>query len=61
LCGIFGKERNAIIFQKESKHKILVFRDIYEDTQVLMQKCVWKEKTDIKLNNTLSNWGIAPI
>ena len=48
------KERNSRIFQQQSRHKILVFRHLYEDIQIILRTCTWKTR-DISI---LNNWGI---
>ena len=49
------RERNSRIFQGESKQNIQVYKEIYEDTQILMQKCTWKLAKGSTLNSTPSN------
>jgi hypothetical protein len=49
------QERNRRIFQRAQLHKVMVFRNIYEDIKLLLRTCTWKvnHKDDI-----LSNWGL---
>ena len=53
------KERNDRIFLSESKHKILVFKNIYDDVQILMHQSKWKDNIQGNLNYILCNWGIS--
>ena len=58
LHGTYGGRYSRICWG-ESKHKIHFFKEIYEDTQILMQWCTWKLAKGSTLNSTLSNWGIT--
>ena len=53
------KRRNTRIFQNQSKHKIMIFRFIYEDIQTLLQSCEWKSTTNSNHPLILSNWSIS--
>ena len=49
------QERNRRVFQGQKMHKIMVFRRIYEDVNLLLRTCIWK------VNNKefiLANWGL---
>ncbi|XP_020243282.1 uncharacterized protein LOC109821509 [Asparagus officinalis] len=48
------QERNRRIFHDQRLHKIMVFRRLYEDINVLIRNCYWKTGNKI----ILSNWGI---
>ncbi|XP_020258783.1 uncharacterized protein LOC109835210 [Asparagus officinalis] len=47
------QERNRRIFQNQKMHKIMVFRRIYEDINILLRTCNWK----VGNSKILSNWG----
>jgi len=40
------KQRNERVFQHKNKHKIMVFRSIYEDIKELLKTCHWKSSRD---------------
>lgn len=48
-------ERNRRVFQQQQQNKIMIFRRIYEDINILMRTCVWKVNNKESL---LANWGI---
>ncbi|XP_020250145.1 uncharacterized protein LOC109827551 [Asparagus officinalis] len=49
------QERNRRIFQAQQLHKVMVFRRLYEDINVLLRTCTWKTGN----NNILANWESA--
>jgi len=51
------QERNRRIFRAQTMHKILVFRRLYEDINILIQTCSWKVNT--KDLSILANWGVG--
>ncbi|XP_020249238.1 uncharacterized protein LOC109826627 [Asparagus officinalis] len=48
------QERNRRIFHDKKMHKVMVFRRLYEDINVIIRTCYWKSGN----NTILSNWGI---
>ncbi|XP_020254179.1 uncharacterized protein LOC109831256 [Asparagus officinalis] len=51
------QERNRRIFHNQRMHKILVFRRLYEDINVLLRTCNWKAGNEA----VLANWSLEPI
>ncbi|XP_020266328.1 uncharacterized protein LOC109841800 [Asparagus officinalis] len=47
------QERNMRIFHDRKLHKIMVFRRIYEDINILLRTCNWKVGNSV----ILTNWG----
>lgn len=52
------QERNRRIFQNQQLQKIMVFRRLYEDINVLMRTCNWKVGTESDVITILCNWGL---
>jgi len=51
-------ERNRRVFQYKSLHKILVFRNLYEDISILLKTCNWKVGANPEHMSILLKWGI---
>jgi len=51
------KERNERIFQQKARHKIILFRSIYEDVREIKKNCSWQVNNDNSLA-VLSNWNV---
>lgn len=49
------QERNRRIFQRNKMHKVMIFRSIYEDINLLLRTCTWKVNNREEM---LSNWGL---
>ncbi|XP_020259485.1 uncharacterized protein LOC109835933 [Asparagus officinalis] len=51
------QERNKRIFHDQKLHKIMVFRRIYEDINILLRTCNWK----VGNSDILSNWSYVKL
>ena len=51
------QERNRRIFHDQKLHKIMVFRRIYKDINILLRTCNWK----VGNSDILSNWGYVKL
>jgi len=61
LCAAiwhFWKERNERAFQHKARHKIMVFRGLYEDIRELMRTCHWKSSMERNSLCVYSNWDV---
>ena len=45
-------------FQQQARHKIMVFRSLYEDVIILLQTCKWKARNRPGFLQALCNLGI---
>ena len=52
------KERNEWIFQHKARHKIILFRSIYEDIREIMKNCSWQVNSDRDSLAVLLNWDV---
>jgi hypothetical protein len=48
-------ERNRRVFQHQQMNKIMIFRRLYEDINILLRTCAWKVNNK---EGILSNWGL---
>ena len=53
------RERNSRVFQHTSKHKIQVFKELYEDVNILLLPRSKKETFHGNMSSILRNWGIS--
>ncbi|XP_020243287.1 uncharacterized protein LOC109821515 [Asparagus officinalis] len=53
------QERNRRIFHDKKLHKIMVFRRIYEDINILLRTCNWKEFGMDETNSTSVEFGMG--
>ncbi|XP_020266403.1 uncharacterized protein LOC109841891 [Asparagus officinalis] len=51
------QERNRRIFHNQRMHKVMVFRRLYEDINVLLRTCNWKAGNE----EVLANWSLDTI
>jgi hypothetical protein len=49
------QERNRRIFQGQSMNKIMVFRRLYEDVNLILRTCAWKVNNK---EHILANWAL---
>ena len=52
--------RNERVFQHKARHRIVVFKSIYEDIKELMKTCHWKSSRVSHSLCILSNWDVNP-
>ena len=53
------RECNVKIFQGVSKHKLQVFKELYECISIPTQQCIWKTTTHETSKFILCNWGFS--